>query len=201
MKILQINGSARTQGAHSTTVANRISERLLEQNPGAQVEVLDLSTNPVPVFDEAAIGAVFTPAEQRTPEQQARAEQSMALVRQLQGADVLVLGVPMYNFGISSQLKDWIDNVSLNQVTFRYTENGPEGLLKNKRAYVGFARGGQYRGSPADTQTPFFKSWLGFVGIEDVRFIYAEGLNMGEEANRQGFATAEQDLATALEQE
>ncbi len=198
MKILQINGSARSQGAHSTTLANRISQRLLEQNPGARLQVLDLAINPVPAFDEEAIGALFTPADQRIAHQHARATQSMALVQQLQDADVLVLGVPMYNFGISSQLKNWIDNVSLNQVTFRYTENGPEGLLKNKRAYVGFARGGLYRGTEADTQTPYFKAWLKFVGIEDVHFIYAEGLNMGEDANRQGFATAEQDLATAL---
>ena len=199
MKILQINGSARTEGAHSTTIANRISERLLQEHPGAQLEVLDLSVSPVPVFDEAAIQALFTPVDARTPEQQQRANQSLALVEQLRNADVLVLGVPMYNFGISSQLKDWIDNVSINQETFRYTANGPEGLLKNKRALVGFARGGLYRGTEADTQTPYFKAWLNFVGIEDVQFIYAEGLNMGEEANAAGFAAAEQDLATALE--
>ena len=84
-------------------------------------------------------------------------------------------------------------------MTFRYTENGPEGLLKNKRALVGFARGGQYRGTEADTQTPFFRAWLKFVGIEDVHFIYAEGLNMGEEASTAGFATADQDLALAME--
>ena len=198
MKILQINGSARSEGAHSTTIANRISERLLQEHPGAQLEVLDLSVSPVPVFDEAAIQAIFTPADARTAEQQQRANQSLALVEQLRNAGVLVLGVPMYNFGISSQLKDWVDNVSINQETFRYTANGPEGLLKNKRALVGFARGGMYRGTEIDTQTPYFKAWLSFVGIEDVQFIYAEGLNMGEEANAAGFATAEQDLAAAL---
>ncbi|MBS7327088.1 MAG: NAD(P)H-dependent oxidoreductase [Thiopseudomonas sp.] len=198
MNILQINGSARQQGANSTLLADRISERLLQENPGARLQVLDLASNPVPVFDDAAITALFTPADQRNAQQQARADQSMALVKQLQQADVLVLGVPMYNFGISSQLKDWIDNVSLNQVTFRYTANGPEGLLQNKRALVGFARGGLYRGTEADTQTPYFKAWLKFVGIEDVQFVYAEGLNMGDEANKAGFASAEQDLARAL---
>lgn len=198
MNILQINGSARQQGANSTLLADRISERLLQENPGARLQVLDLASNPVPVFDDAAITALFTPADQRNAQQQARADQSMALVKQLQQADALVLGVPMYNFGISSQLKDWIDNVSLNQVTFRYTANGPEGLLQNKRALVGFARGGLYRGTEADTQTPYFKAWLKFVGIEDVQFVYAEGLNMGDEANKAGFASAEQDLARAL---
>ena len=198
MNILQINGSARQQGANSTLLADRISERLLQENPGARLQVLDLASNPVPVFDDAAITALFTPADQRNAQQQARADQSMALVKQLQQADALVLGVPMYNFGISSQLTDWIDNVSLNQVTFRYTANGPEGLLQNKRALVGFARGGLYRGTEADTQTPYFKAWLKFVGIEDVQFVYAEGLNMGDEANKAGFASAEQDLARAL---
>lgn len=198
MNILQINGSARQQGANSTLLADRISERLLQESPGARLQVLDLASNPVPVFDDAAITALFTPADQRNAQQQARADQSIALVKQLQQADVLVLGVPMYNFGISSQLKDWIDNVSLNQVTFRYTANGPEGLLQNKRALVGFARGGLYRGTEADTQTPYFKAWLKFVGIEDVQFVYAEGLNMGDEANKAGFASAEQDLARAL---
>lgn len=198
MKILQINGSARRDGAHSTTIADRISQRLLQEYPQAQLEVVDLAVNPVPEFDDAAIGALFTPAAARTAEQHTRADLSMALVEQLQAADLLVLGVPMYNFGISSQLKNWIDNVSLNQVTFRYTANGPEGLLKNKRALVGFARGGLYRGTEADTQTPYFKAWLKFVGIEDVQFVYAEGLNMGEAATQAGFATAEEDLAAAI---
>ena len=198
MKILQINGSARSAGAHSTQVADRISARLLQEYPQAQLQVLDLSTSPALEFDEAAINALYTPADDRTPAQQTRAAHSIALVEQLQDADILVLGVPMYNFGISSQLKNWIDNVSLNQVTFRYSANGPEGLLKNKRALIGFARGGMYRGTEADTQTPYFKAWLQFVGIEDVQFIYAEGLNMGEEANQAGFAAAEQDLAAAI---
>lgn len=198
MKILQINGSARSAGAHSTQIADRISERLLQEYPQAQLQVLDLATNPVLEFDEAAIHALFTPADERTAAQQVRASHSIALVEQLQNADILVLGVPMYNFGISSQLKKWIDNVSLNQMTFRYTTNGPQGLLKNKRAFVGFARGGLYRGTEADTQTPYFKAWLKFVGIEDVQFIYAEGLNMGEAASQTGFATAEQDLAAAI---
>lgn len=200
MKILQINGSARSTGAHSTALASRISERLLQQYPDAQLDVLDLATSPVKVFDQTAIQALFTPAEARSAAQQKRADYSLALAAQLQQADVLVLGVPMYNFGISSQLKDWIDNVSLNQVTFRYTAEGPEGLLKNKRALIGFARGGLYRGTEADTQTPYFRAWLKFIGIEDVQFIYAEGLNMGEEAQRAGLATAEQDLVTALAQ-
>ena len=198
MKILQVNASARTTDANSTRVANRIVERLLEENPHASVEVLDLASKPAPTLDDHAITALFTPAEQRNPQQADRVAQSMALVQALQDCDVLVLGVPMYNFGISGQLNSWIDNITLNGVTFHYTEHGPQGLLQGKQAYVGFARGGKYRGSDADSQTPYLKTLLGFIGVTDPHFIYAEGLNMGEQAAEQGFAQAEQDLALAL---
>ena len=198
MKILQVNASARTEGANSTRVANRIVERLLAENSAASVQVLDLASQPAPALDNDAITALFTPAEQRNELQQARVAQSTALVQALQECDVLVLGVPMYNFGISGQLKNWIDNITLNGVTFHYTDQGPKGLLAGKQAYVGFARGGKYRGTDADSQTPYLKTLLGFIGINEQHFIYAEGLNMGEQAAADGFAQAEQDLAQAL---
>ena len=198
MNILQINGSARSEGANSTRVANDIVARLSAANPQANVVLRDLARNPAPVVDEAALGALFTPAEQRTPEQAARVAVSDALIAEVQAADVIVIGVPMYNFSISAQLKNWIDAIARAGVTFRYTENGPEGLVKGKRVILAFARGGRYRGTPADTQTPFLQTVLGFLGMTDVRSVYAEGLNMGEEAARQGFAEAEADMATAL---
>jgi FMN-dependent NADH-azoreductase len=142
------------------------------------------------VLDEAALGALFTPASQRTPEQADRVALDEALIEQVQGAEVVVLGVPMYNFGVPAQLKNWIDAVSRAGVTFRYTEKGPEGLLKGKTVYVALARGGLYRNTPADTQVPYLKMVLGFLGMTDVRFVYAEGLAMGEEAERQGIASA-----------
>src|SRR5690606_22026455 len=114
----------------------------------------------------------------RTPEQQTLAATADAAIAELQAADVLVLGVPMYNFGIPSTLKAWIDSIARAGTTFRYTANGPEGLLKGKQAYVLAARGGAYQGTPADTQTPYLKTFLGFVGITDVTFVYAEKLNM-----------------------
>jgi FMN-dependent NADH-azoreductase len=116
----------------------------------------------------------------------------------VQAADVLVIGVPMYNFGISTQLKNWIDAIARAGVTFRYTENGPEGLLKGKKVFIAFARGGRYRGTAADTQTPYLQTVLGFLGMTEIRFVYAEGLNMGEDAVKQGFAEAEADIEAAL---
>lgn len=198
MKILQINASARREGANSTKVANRVTERLQAANPGATVTLRDLAANPVPALDEAMLGALFTPAEQRSAEQAAAVAGYDALIAELQAHDAIVLGVPMYNFGVSSQLKNWIDAVARAGVTFQYTATGPEGLVKGKTVYVAFARGGLYRDTPNDSQTPYLKSVLGFLGMTDLRFVFAEGLNMGPEAAAKGFAQAEADLEAAL---
>lgn len=117
-----------------------------------------------------------------------------ALIAEVQGADVVVLGVPMYNFGVSAQLKNWIDAIARAQVTFRYTASGPEGLLPGKKVYVALTRGGKYRNTPADTQVPYLKTVLGFLGMTDVRFLYAEGLAMGVEAANEAMASAQQQL-------
>ena len=191
MKILQINASARSAGANSSRLADSITARLLAQNPDATLELRDLAAQPHPVLDEPALGALFTPAEQRTPEQAARVALDDALIAQLQSVDVLVLGVPMYNFGVPVQLKTWIDAIARAGVTFRYTEKGPEGLLKGKKVYVALARGGLYRDTPADSQVPYLKSVLAFLGLSDVEFIYAEGLAMGADSASQAFAEAE----------
>ena len=195
MNILQINASIRAADANSTRVARQIVERLQAANPAATLDVLDLGTNPPAVLDGAALGALFTPADQRSAEQAARVASDDALIAQVQAADVLVLGVPMYNFTIPVQLKSWFDAIARNGVTFRYTANGPEGLLKGKTAYVALARGGRYRDTALDSQVPLIRTFLGFLGITDVHFIYAEGLNMGPEATAQGFAEAEAEIA------
>ena len=158
----------------------------------------DLASHPHPVLDEAALGALFTPAEQRTPDQAARVALDDTLIAEVQAADVIVLGVPMYNFGVPVQLKNWIDAIARNGVTFRYTENGPEGLLKGKKVYVALARGGRYRGTEADTQVPYLKMVLGFLGMTDVDFIYAEGLNMGPEAASKALPKRKPDLPRRL---
>lgn len=198
MNILQINASARREAANSTRVANSIVARLQSANPAARLTVRDLAVTTHPVLDEAALGALFTPAEKRNAEQAARVALDDALIAEIQAADAIVLGVPMYNFGVPVQLKNWIDAVARNGVTFRYTEKGPEGLLQGKTVYVALARGGSYRGTEADSQVPYLKTVLGFLGMTEVHFIYAEGLNMGAEAAERGFAQAEADLAAAL---
>lgn len=194
MNILQVNASARREGANSTRVANTIVGRLKAANPGAQVTLRDLAATPHPMLDEAALGALFTPADQRTPEQAARVALDDALIAEIQAHDTIVLGVPMYNFGVPVQLKSWIDAIARVGVTFRYTEAGPEGLLKGKQVYLALARGGLYRDTANDAQVPYLKNVLGFLGMTDVSCIYAEGLAMGPEAAEKGFAQAEADL-------
>jgi FMN-dependent NADH-azoreductase len=198
MNILQINASARREGANSTKVANSVVARLKAANPTATVTLRDLAVTPHPVLDEAALGALFTPAEQRSPEQAARVALDDALIAEIQAHDTIVLGVPMYNFGVPVQFKSWIDAIARAGATFRYTATGPEGLLTGKTVYVALARGGLYRDTPNDSQVPYLKAVLGFLGMTDVRFIYAEGLAMGPEAVAKGFAQAEADLEAAL---
>lgn len=202
MNILQVNSSARVfendQGSHSSRLANELSTRLLAERAGASLTVRDLARTPHPVLDEAALGALFTPAGQRTPEQAARVALDDALIAEIQAANVLVLGVPMYNFGISAQLKNWIDAIARARVTFQYTEKGPVGLLTGKTVYLVLARGGIYRDTPSDSQVPYLRSVLGFLGMTDLHFIYAEGLAMGPDAEAQALASARAAIAQAV---
>lgn len=198
MNILQINSSARATASHSTQLSNSLVEALLETSSGATVNVRDLGSNPHPILDETALQALFTPADQRTADQQARVALDDALIAEIQAADVVVLGSPMYNFGISAQLKNWIDAISRAQVTFRYTANGPEGLLTGKKVYVVLTRGGLYRNTPNDTQMPYLKTFFGFLGMTDVEFVYAEGLAMGPDAEKASLASAHQQINDLL---
>lgn len=198
MNILQINTSARSSGAQSTRLADIIVARLREANPAAQLVVRDLARDPHPTLDETALQALFTPESERNEAQRARVALDDALIAQLQAADTLVLGAPMYNFGVTAQLKNWLDAIARARVTFRYTENGPEGLLTGKTVYVALARGGKHRDTERDTQVPYLKTMLGFLGMTDVRFIYAEGMAMGTQAVEQAFAEAAIELEAAL---
>jgi len=197
MNILQIHSSARADGSHSSRLARDIVERLQASLPGdeqAQLTVRDLGRTPHPELGEAALQALFTPAEQRTPAQAARVALDDALIAEVQAADVLVLGVPMYNFGVPAALKNWIDAISRAKVTFTYTEKGPVGLLKGKKVYLALTRGGQYRNTPADTQVPYLKTVLSFLGMTDIELVYAEGLAMGPAAEQQALAAAQAQI-------
>jgi FMN-dependent NADH-azoreductase len=159
--------------------------------------VRDLAAAPHPTLDEAALGALFTPAEQRTPEQAERVALDDALIAQVQAADVIVIGAPMYNFGMSVQLKTWFDAIARAGVTFRYTASGPEGLLTGKKVFVATSRGGVYP-EDADPQVPHIRMLLNFVGLTESTFVYSNGQAMGPEAAAQGQAAADAAIEAAL---
>jgi FMN-dependent NADH-azoreductase len=197
MNILQITSSLRGEQSESNRVANRIVSKLVAANPAATVVTRDLARQPHPQLDEQALGALFTPAEQRTAEQSARVALDDALIAQVQAADVVIIGAPMYNFGIPVQLKSWFDAIARAGVTFRYTENGPEGLLKGKKVFIATARGGVYP-ADADPQVPFVRMLLNFLGMSDQTFVYSAGQAMGPEAAAKGQAEADATVAAAL---
>jgi FMN-dependent NADH-azoreductase len=199
MNILQINSSARSwangQGSQSTRLANELVERLLAANPGASLTLRDLTANPHPALDEATLGAMFTPADARSADQHARVALDTALIDEVKAADVIVIGVPMVNFGITSQLKNWIDAIAKAGATFTYTATGPVGLIEGKKVHVVLTRGGIYRDQPHDTQVPYLRQTLGFLGMTDLEFIYAEGLAMGPDAEAKALASARAEIA------
>ena len=191
--LLQINTSARIAGQ-----ANRLADDFVQawhrQHPQDRIVLRDLTQQPVPHLDERTLNAFFTPPEQRDADLQAAVRLSDELIAELQAADVIVIGVPMYNFGIPSTLKAYFDHIARAGITFRYTANGPEGLLTGKRAIILAARGGIYSGTPKDTQSAYLRDFLAFVGITEVEFIYAEGLAMGEKTAQH----AQQQAAASI---
>ena len=192
--ILQINASLFAENGQSTQLADRFVARLRKQHPEARLVRRSLGADPVPHLDGARFGAFLSKPEERTPEQQAVLDYSDALIAELKAADVIVLGLPMYNFGIPSQLKAYFDHVARAGHTFKYTENGPVGLVTGKKTYVFTAAGGKHAGTPSDVETDYVRIFLRFIGIEDVEFVYAEGLAYGEPAKQQALAQAHQAI-------
>ena len=192
--ILRIDSSLFGAAGQSSLLTKQFVEKYLQQHPGVEVTHRELSQNPVPHLSAETFQGFSLPEEERSEIQAEVAALSNTLVRELQTADVLVLGLPMYNFSLPSTLKAWFDHVARAGVTFSYTENGPVGLLKNKKAYVLAARGGLYQGTDRDTQTALVRQFLGFIGIEDVEFIYAEGLAMGGGQKEQSLSRADDQI-------
>ena len=193
--VLIIESSARQQDSISRQLTRQFISQWQAVHPGDQITVRDLASEPVPHLDSTLLGGWMKSAEQRTPDEQAALDRSNVLTEELVAADVVVLAAPMYNFAIPSTLKAWFDHVLRAGVTFKYGETGPQGLLVGKRAFVLTARGGIYAGSSLDHQEPYLRQVLGFVGIHDVSFIHAEGLNMGGDFVEKGINQAIAKLA------
>jgi len=187
--VLQLTTSLFGEQGQSSRLAAEFSQAVAKSG-GGQVVRRDLVQDPVPHLTAERFTAFGTPASQRTLEQQRLVAESDALIDELRRADVLVIGLPMYNFGVPSTLKAYFDHVARAGVTFRYTADGPVGLLNGKQAYVFATRGGKHAGTATDLQTGFVRQFLGFIGIRDVEFIYAEGLALGEQSRNEALAAA-----------
>jgi len=189
--LLQLNTSLFSTGGQSSRLADEFVAGWQANHPRGDVIVRDLAREPVPHLSAERFGAFLAKPGERTPEQQAVVDDSDALIDELNRADVIVLGLPMYNFGVPSTLKAYFDHIARAGVTFRYTEKGAVGLLTGKQAYVFATRGGFYNGTDADTQTAFVRQFLAFLGITDVTFVYAEGLAVSEAAKQAAIARAQ----------
>src|SRR5216683_1648556 len=199
--LLQINTSIFSDGGQSSRLAERFVAAWRESNPGGTLIVRDFAKEPVPHIDAGRFGAFLAKPAERTSEQQVVVDYSDALIDELKRADVIVLGLPMYNFGVPSALKAYFDHVARVGETFKYTEKGPVGLLTGKKVYVFAARGGTYAGTPNDTQTPFIRTFLSFLGMSDIEFVYAEGLAISEARKQQSLARAQAVIDALVEPE
>ena len=191
MNILIVNSSA----AGEASVSGDLARTFAAQVPDARVTVRDVGAHPIPHLVPGTLAGIRGVAE--TEEELRALALSDELIAELQDADLIVIGAPMYNFGIPSTLKTWFDHVLRPRVTFRYTEAGPEGLLKGKRAVAIESRGGVYSSGPAalqDSQEQHLRTMLGLMGIDDVTFVRAEGLGLGTEAAGQAMGDARHQL-------
>ena len=180
LKILEVQASARSTGSISRALTGDLIGALRDRHGDVEVTQRDLA-NGLPFIDEAWVVANFTPDEERTSTHQQILSRSDDLVAELQEADVIVIGAPIYNFSVPAVLKAWIDMIARARLTFEYTASGPVGLLKDKKVYAVVPSGGVPTGSPADFATPYLRHALGFVGVTDVEIIGAQGADRGND--------------------
>lgn len=180
-QVLHIISSPRTESSVSKKLGSAVVEKIKNRYPEIILKKRDL-TNPLfPHLEEKQITAFFTPAEHRTPEQLKFIKLSDTVISELQEADFIVIETPLYNFSITSTLKSWLDHIARAGVTFRYDENGPEGLVKNKKVYLAFSSGGIYSEGEKqgyDFVIPYLEKTLGFMGMNDISVVRAEGLSV-----------------------
>lgn len=193
--LLQINTSLYSDRGASSVLAAQFVANWRQANPDGRVLLRDLAANPVPHLSAERFQAFLTAPADRTADQLAFVAESDALIEELRSADVVAMGLPMYNFGVPSTLKAWIDHVARAGVTFRYSESGPVGLLTDRKVLLFAARGGIYKDTARDTQTAFISNFLNFIGIHDIEFVYAEGLAMGDDVRQESMDTAAETIS------
>jgi len=204
MKILHLDSSILTDASASRALTAAIISHIRHEHPGAQVSYRNLVEDAIPHLD-GPIAAGFRPVHSDYTSASVVLEhaRSAALVDELLASDTIVIGAPMYNFSVASQLKAWIDRVVQPERTFQYTATGPVGLAMGKRVIVASTRGGAYTSGPVtamDFQEDYLKAVFAFMGITDVRFIRAENLSRGNEAKELSMRTAHAAVAEVVRQ-
>lgn len=199
--LLQLKSSL-FDGPENQGVSSQLSAELIQGlrdlEPGLRVQTRDFSSSPVPYLDGAWLRALFTPAADRSEEQHAKVAYSDSLIAELQAADVLVIGAPMYNFTIPAMLKSWGDHVARAGVTFKYTDKGAVGLLQTRKVYLVVASGGVHQEGGTDHLRPYLRTLLAFMGITNIEVVLADGLAMGDDGRAKGIAQARQQIADLL---
>ena len=199
--LLAVNSSPNLSSSVSRDLVMQFSTSFEKQASGNTVTVRDVGKNPLPHLDETTTNAFYTPRVQLSEEQKQAISLSDKLVEEVMQADVIVVGAPMHNFGSSSHLKAYLDHIARVGRTITYTEKGPKGLLGGRKVFVITARGGVYSKGPAshmDIQVPYLKTFFSFVGIDDVTFIHAEGLNMGDDSRENAIESAIRSISASL---
>lgn len=201
MKLLHIDSSILGDGSVSRGLTESAVQKLLSVNPGLEVTYRDLAAHPLKDLSGAQFAALAVPQDQRSPEQKHDLASSDAALDEFLAADIVVVGAPMYNFGIPSQLKAWIDRLTVVGKTFRYTEKGPEGLAGGKKVIIVSTRGGIYSaGSPFaanDFQETYLTALFRFMGITDIQFVRAEGIAYGPDHREKAIAAAHEQISAA----
>ncbi|PWC22380.1 FMN-dependent NADH-azoreductase [Brenneria roseae subsp. roseae] len=194
-KVLILKSSILADFSQSSQLADYFSAEWQAAHPADSITVRDLAAQPIPVLDGELVGVLRPSDAPLTPRQQEALTLSDALIAELQAHDVIVIAAPMYNFNIPTQLKNYFDLIARAGVTFRYTEQGPEGLVKGKRAIVLTSRGGIHKGTPTDLLEPYLRVFLGFIGITDLEFVFAEGIAYGPDVAKKAAEDAKAQLS------
>ncbi|HEX2526748.1 MAG TPA: NAD(P)H-dependent oxidoreductase [Geminicoccus sp.] len=197
MKLLHVDSSILGESSVSRALSAELVHKLARTIPGLEIRYRDLAAEPVPHLSGAYLAGASIEAADRAPELQQDLALGSELLEEFLAADIVVIGAPMYNFSISSQLKAWLDRLAVVGKTFRYTGNGPEGLAGGKRMVVASSRGGFYAGTSLDAiehQESYLKAFFGFLGIDDIQFVRAEGIALGAEQRTRSVEAARQEI-------
>ena len=193
--VLVVKTSIRGDEGNSSKLADKMAQAWADHYPHDKLTSRSLNQSAIPHLSATAYAAMPLAVDKRSAEQQSEMALSDLLTSEFLAADVIILGMPMYNFHVPSAFKAYIDHIARLGLTFRYTASGPVGLAGDKQIIILLARGGIYWQTPNDTQTPYLKAIFGFMGISNIRFVVAEGLNISPEKCEAGMQSAAQQIS------